>query len=239
MGLGIIPGLGSPLGMQSGFGIKPLDCTEVDSGWDSGNLTNYSFASKSLGAADSSRYIVVLIHKFTVTNSNPVTSVTVAGVAATKLASTFYWNIDQAAESSIWIAAVPTGTTGTIAVNSGYSNSNCGIRLFRLLGVNTTPVDTISSGAALNTVTDTIDVPIGGVVLAAMAMGQSGPAKRGGSFAWKAYDSGATGLTVSVATSDTTAASTWTGVTGLVDNNEGVASRTETSLTAVSLAPAA
>jgi hypothetical protein len=78
------------------------------------------FNSTPLGEEHASRHILVGVNSGNA-NSAAITGVTVAGVTATKLvetsaASTFH--------NSLWIAAVPTGTSGTVFVASNGTNWN-------------------------------------------------------------------------------------------------------------------
>ena len=216
-------------------GALPLEWSVEGNAFNTSNITNYSFGSMAFGAAAADRYLIALVHKFTVNNGNPVTSVTIGGVGATKLTSRFQWNSDQGVEASIWIALVPSGTSGTVAVNSGDSNSNCGVQLVRALGIDPAGYATTQTGVNSTTVSVSLDAPSQGVIVAVGAYGRSGIALRAGSTASRAYDYGATGQTVSITTPTITGGdSTWVGVDLHTENKENQSSRNEIALCAAS-----
>lgn len=76
--------------------------------------TSFSFASMALGSESADRWIVALIGYQSSLATN-VSSVTIAGVAATRLDK-----ITQAGSTGMFVyaAPVPTGTTGTIAFST-------------------------------------------------------------------------------------------------------------------------
>ena len=73
--------------------------------------TTLNYNNISLGAEASNRTIIVVTHA----RYRYPTSVTIAGVSATKVQSL----LDGYADVAVWTAAVPTGTTGTITVVHG------------------------------------------------------------------------------------------------------------------------
>ena len=79
------------------------------------DLTNYSFASQSIGAADDDRYLVSVLGAVAITGAPTVSSATIAGAASSKVAGTT--NGNDGLELWITDAPVTTGTTGTIAAN--------------------------------------------------------------------------------------------------------------------------
>jgi hypothetical protein len=133
----------------------------VDSGADASNQTTYTFASKSLGTAAADRYIIVGVQHRGAVNRT-VSSLTVDGISATQVHT-----IDRSASRvDIWIAAVPTGTTGDVVVTFNSSNSRCVIQVWRAVGIDgSAPHDIADSNAAANDPTATIDVPAGGVAV--------------------------------------------------------------------------
>lgn len=82
------------------------------------NGTSYSFSSKSIGAANSNRRVIVGVAL--PDGDDTTTAVTVGGVSATELGQIN----GVVTGASLWIAAVPTGTTATIAVTVGSTTTS-------------------------------------------------------------------------------------------------------------------
>jgi hypothetical protein len=103
--------------------------------------TTHTFAAMPLGSAAADRTILVCV----VTQS-PISSVTVAGVAATK-------DIEHAGPSGtrafLWRATVPTGTNGDVVVVIGSSSTRCGVGLYRIGGAVTVASTGLADPAAL------------------------------------------------------------------------------------------
>lgn len=75
------------------------------------NLATYTFSSLNLGTAYTDRKIIIGIGARAGTSQTP-TSVTVGGVTATHVASV----VQNGSYAGIYIASVPTGTTGNVVV---------------------------------------------------------------------------------------------------------------------------
>ena len=115
----------------SGAGIiyPPVQITLTDNSISTAFQSSYTFSSQSLGAEDDGRYIIVAFGS----QESTATAVTVAGVSATKLVDA----PDAGAadeNASLWIAAVPTGTTGDIVVTLDSNSTCCGIGVWRKTG---------------------------------------------------------------------------------------------------------
>lgn len=98
--------------------------------------TSHSFAAQAIGTAASNRYVIVLISigqdvGTTYTNGVPST-VTIGGVAATKLYAPIPTGGDGDAIVSMWGALVPTGTTATIAMTWPVSQRRVGLATWAL-----------------------------------------------------------------------------------------------------------
>lgn len=138
------------------------------SGGASNNNSSYSFSNQSIGAADSSRIVVVLV--FGSGNNLPTSSsCTVGGVSATSRASVFNASGNAA---SLFTLPVSSGTTATIAYSfnvqmarSGFSvYSVYNTRTFNLLdGVVDTSTDT--GAASSSDLSFTNYWPAGGIFI--------------------------------------------------------------------------
>jgi hypothetical protein len=123
--------------------------------------SSFSFASQPLGTASADRRIVVSVCAMGV-GAGTISTVTIAGVSATKLVETSQANNTN----SFWIATVPTGATGTISATCSSSKSRYGLGLWAVYGLDSnTPLDTdftSGTGALALTLTTTV----GGLVFA-------------------------------------------------------------------------
>lgn len=129
--------------------------------WDTliNNAASYSFTSKTLGVANANRRIVVVARHAT---SGPnITACTVAGITATQL--------QNAGENYLFIADVPTGTSGTIALTLDGTTANMSISWYRLITSNATPTfddrEDITSGGTQDADLS-VTVPSGGAFVA-------------------------------------------------------------------------
>ncbi len=137
----------------------PTAISKVDS---ASGAVSATFSNRSLGAADPDRYLAIAVGLRRNTNDADVTSVTIAGVAATNVAYVKRVSSDRGVNSSIWIAKVPTGTTGDIVINA--ETGTGGWALYRLTGIlSPTPIDTdtASSGNPLVMDLDVLERSIG------------------------------------------------------------------------------
>lgn len=109
--------------------------------------TTYTFSSLSLGTAATSRKIMVFAAGAN-NASLSISSVTVAGVSASELLSGSFGA--SPITGGVWIADVPTGTTGDVVVTWSASQDQCGVGVYALYNVSSsTPYDTDSfSGGA-------------------------------------------------------------------------------------------
>ena len=125
-----------------------------------GSGQNPTFSSQSLGTASGDRYIVVGVTGEAGTTT--VSSLTVAGVSATNVIV----KQQSFTTAEIWIAAVPTGTTGDIVVNWGASQDCTGIGVWAMYSANTTAHDTAFDNSSSTVFSDTLTIPANGVAFA-------------------------------------------------------------------------
>lgn len=92
--------------------------------------TTQSFANLNFGTESARRYLVACLGWADLNDvATGTTSVTIGGVTATKLAE----QIDAAEmASAIYIALVPTGTTGTVTINLSSAADRFSVSLFSL-----------------------------------------------------------------------------------------------------------
>ena len=130
------------------------------------DATTYTFSGQSLGTAVSDRKILVGIAGGT--SNRTVSSCTVGGVSAT-LVKRQQGAAQVTAE--LWIANVPTGTTGDVVVTWSGANDRMGIGVYRLLS--SAASSTMGSNAL--TPTGTIDCPANGVIVGCVCQQGSAP----------------------------------------------------------------
>lgn len=125
---------------------------------DGSDLTTYNYVGVSISTAASNRKVVVCCMSRA---AGAINSVTVAGVSATLAVSADGSN----ANSEIWVADVPTGTTANIDVVYSTGKVRAAIAVYAMYGA--------ASSTPTNTYTDTatpwsqsINVPAGGVAFA-------------------------------------------------------------------------
>ncbi len=192
----------------------PATVSFASSAVSAANQTTYTFSGLALGAAAANRKIVVAA----TANTETVSTITVAGISATL----------QVAEepnfvSEIWLAAVPTGTTGDVVVTWTGAVFRCGVGVWATYDMSSTLNDSAVSTSG-NPTTASINCPAGGVVIAGVyvnTVADTGPP----TFTWtnltEGYDEGIedskahtgaatafateqTGLTVTATPSETT-----------------------------------
>jgi hypothetical protein len=188
-----------------GAGGSNLNLSYLTKAASATDLTTYTFSTLSLGAVAGDRYIIVGVAG-AVGAARTISSVTVGGVGATAVA---YNQTPTYAKSAIYIAAVPTGTTGDVVVVWSAGMADCGVTLYRATGINPTAVDTLSTGANVATsTTGSIDSVAGGVIVGNVAFTDASASYQ--SSASKAY---AAAATQTVGGSFSGATYTWTELT--------------------------
>jgi hypothetical protein len=123
----------------------------------------YSFSSQNFGAASAGRHILIGTAG-QAGSAAAVSAVTIGGVSASPVFSVS----SSVVTIAFWIAAVPTATSGTVAVTWAAQRARCAVVVWALTGLlSTTAVDTgseINSGTSpLN---DNVDINAGGACLA-------------------------------------------------------------------------
>lgn len=152
-----------------GFAVKapppPPSLTFLQVSEDTADLTNYSFAGVNFGAADATRRIVCAVHFGDNVNARTISSATIGGVSAT-----IHVNL-SATLSAVGIisALVPTGTSGTVAVNFSGAVDRCAIATYRAADETSSSPHATASDTSVSSglLTTTINIPANGWVIAA------------------------------------------------------------------------
>lgn len=145
----------------------PFGITFTDNAQDNTGQTTYTWSSRNfaVGSADSTRLVVAVVASRGGAATPTLNSVTIGGVSATSVvegrnvvAST---SVDL---TSIWQAAVPSGTTATVSAVFSGAMVRAGCAVFSVLGSNGTAPSggAIASDSTNNASTGTITVPSGG-----------------------------------------------------------------------------
>lgn len=144
---------------------------------DATDLTTYTFSSQNLGTADASRYIIVGVLSRRAAGTPSISSLTIGGVSAAAVVA--QTNTASGSDiAALYIAAVPTGTTGDIVVTFDAAMLRCAVVAYRAVGIaSATASDTDSSTATDPTCN--LDVPAGGFAIGVACTGNAGA-----SFTW-------------------------------------------------------
>lgn len=157
----------------------PVDFSVTHMGHDDSadSVLSYTFSNKSLGPAHVRRKIVVAVY-IGGTAGTVITSVTVGGYEAQVL-------IDDPSGTrtlEMWVAQVPTGTTGDIVVTHTVTSSmRCAVDWWSILGTNQdAPYSKSGTGSASAPTATLINipsvtVPTGGYAMAVVASSVTAP----------------------------------------------------------------
>lgn len=153
----MLPGIAGLSGL-SGGSAKVVTYLSLNT--DETNGASYTVSGASLGAAASDRYIVIIVSSVSTSGVNSVSSATIGGVSATEVIS----QSSNPIALAMFIANVPTGTTGDIVANFGATSDYHSIAVWSVSGLDsTTAVDSDGNTTASTGVTMTsLD---GGVVI--------------------------------------------------------------------------
>lgn len=146
-------------------GVTPLTITFQSSTSSGTDTASHSFASQAIGTATADRIVIVAWGAVNVTipTTNALSSATIGGVAATILTQQNNNAASTGNISGIIAAAVPTGTTATVALTFNAAQLRCGIATYSMTGGSITPYATYTNSNGTDTVPDlTVTVPAGG-----------------------------------------------------------------------------
>ncbi len=193
----IVFAVSSPASAQcSRMGGGVLVCNPAPSGaafsfaWvshaeDSAGGTPITYSSLSFGAADPNRIVAVAVVNRS-TGAPTIAAMTIGGISATQVASAAAVDSGSMFLADVWQAAVPTGTSGNVAITYGVSSTRSGIDLYRI--VTTSPTAASANGAfSSSSATDapistTVTIPSGGAALS--VYGLRGPQSGTPSITW-------------------------------------------------------
>lgn len=130
----------------AGADRPPAVITKTADPVSTANLAEYTFSTVALGDAAADRQIIVHVGT-NASGSADVTALTVGGVSASPVVAVTDGALGNV-RSELWIAAVPTGTTGDIVVTLDATATLCGIVVSRMVDhQSATAVTTYSDGS--------------------------------------------------------------------------------------------
>lgn len=144
-------------------GAAVVAISKVDTLADTSDSTNYTFSGMALGAAAADRRIAVAAVS-RASGNRPITGIDIAGIGGTQIVNDRNSSGGNTTNAAIFIAHVPSGTSGNIVVSHSASQLRCAITVYRLTGTaGTSPSNGFS---AANNPSVSLDVPAGGAALA-------------------------------------------------------------------------
>lgn len=129
---------------------------------------NHTFNTTAIGAADPTRRVIFAVHTVNSVAFRTISSFTVDGVAITPAHITLDSSGFNGGHVAIFSVLKPTGTTADLQINTNGTNAHMTVQVFRAINETVaTPHDTLTDNSMTgNTLSDTINVPGSGWVLA-------------------------------------------------------------------------
>lgn len=153
-----------PLGVLASARVASgITCTYQTRMADTVDRATYTFSAVGIGAASSTRRVVVAVATRNGTG-NPNPTITIGGVAATNDVTLAVDSNQQAC--TIASAVVPTGTTADIVVTLTATTGRCGVGVWTLSGGS--PTGQTATGSGVTGVTLNVTTQVGDVVIGAL-----------------------------------------------------------------------
>ena len=151
------------------FGAKSF--AVVDTDFSTTDLTTYTFSAQTLGEAHATRKIIVAIAGVSGATSRTISSVTVDGVTATAVITRINSGNSRNGHASIYIADVPSNTTGDVVVTWSGSMLNTMIGLYSAINFSSSTAHDSDPDSDIDDQNNmTVNVPDQGCVVAARAI---------------------------------------------------------------------
>tara|TARA_R110002020_G_scaffold467684_1_gene691461 strand:+ start:358 stop:1017 length:660 start_codon:yes stop_codon:yes gene_type:complete len=139
----------------------------ASSGVSTADLAAYTFSGVALGTAATNRHIVIAATTAGGSAAD-ASSVTVGGVSASLVVRA---SGSDHTRAELWIASVPSGTTGDVVITWSGTKDRCGYAAWAMYGASASASDTATDSDT--TPSFTIDVPANGYLIA--GAGFNGP----------------------------------------------------------------
>lgn len=135
-----------------------------------GSATTFTFTGVSLGSANGTSLVVVVVHVWDVSgDGRKLSSASIAGVGATIHVNVVGTHSPVQGANAAIISAQTASTSGTISVTTSNTCIGCGVDVYRLTGLTSvTPTATASQtagGGAATSISTTISVPGNGILI--------------------------------------------------------------------------
>jgi len=179
------------ISMSDGHGKSNFTAAYLQSASINSQQSSYTFAAQNLGAAASSRMIVVAV--MSTTTVSAVSSCTIGGVTATKLKEQVAALSNHYQLATIYGAMVPNGTTGDVVVGFSQNQFSCAVSVYRLTGKTSATAVTTNSTATASPYTTTLNIPENGFVVGCVSINNPGSSTSWTVGLSKDYDVASTG----------------------------------------------
>ena len=112
----------------------PVAITQTDNGLSATDSNTYTFTNRALGSAQADRRIIVGLCMRVAGTTTTVSSVTVGGVSASSVIDVPNNGGGNTTLGALYIADVPSGTTGDVVVTFSGTVLRCGVNVWRMVG---------------------------------------------------------------------------------------------------------
>lgn len=151
-----------------GSTVVTFSLAYVSTATDTVSRTTYTFSGQSIGTADANRIVIVGLVGRTATATLDISSVTIAGVAATLVKKQITTSGTPTAMAvALYKAAVPTGTTGDVVVTFNEASLRAAIAVWKL--VTATAAETATAASSADPADVSLTIPSGGGVVVFVA----------------------------------------------------------------------
>ena len=132
--------------MMAAAGASVPEVAFTDSDFDTSALSSVTFSAMSFGSAATDRRMILCI-TYRAVGGRTISGVTIGGQTATRLVAVLTEGVSR--NSLIYIADVPSGTTGDVVITANSALNDVGVSIYRTVGLSTTttPNDTGTDNA--------------------------------------------------------------------------------------------
>lgn len=163
----MIPGLGFIARVPASS--ADLSVSLTSSPTDGSILSTYTFSAQSIGAAESTRYVVVAVMLYTSGAATTVNSVTLNGSPMT-LIEQLGTTVAGQPRVAFFGLAVPSGSVADFVVTCSDSVTRMGLGIFRVIGNASPNIAVVAANGSGNPLSLNIPVSSGGALIAAVQM---------------------------------------------------------------------
>lgn len=159
----------------AGVPVTPVSITQTAATTSNTVNSTYTFSAQNFGTAAASRLIAVATYS-AASGANSASGVTIGGIAATSVGQVAGTNGGFFLNTSMWVAAVPTGTSGAVVVTYSGNQNRAGIGVWAIYDAGSaTPSQALTSHDT-NPVSVSLNVPANGAAIGAALSSTTGTA---------------------------------------------------------------